>query len=66
MDGAVPLEPGSRAAIGFEGDLVLVLEQVLRGGDAVSVVRRIEVETEGCDWIPVRRGDARLPDAAGQ
>lgn len=36
VDAAIPLEPGSRAAIGFEGDLVLVLEQVSRGGDAVT------------------------------
>ena len=55
VDGAIPLEPGSRAAIGFEGDLLLVLEQVLRGGDAVSVVRRIEVDTDGCDWMPISR-----------
>lgn len=55
VDAAIPLEPGSRAAIGFEGDLVLVLEQILRGGDAVTVLRRIEVDTEGCDWMAIGR-----------
>ena len=55
VDATVPLEPGSRAAIGFEGDLVLVLEPVIRGGDAVTVLRRIEVDLDGCDWVPVNR-----------
>lgn len=55
VDGAIPLEPGSRAAIGFDQDLVLVLEQVLRGGDSVTVLRRIEVDADGCDWMPIRR-----------
>ena len=55
VDGAIPLEQGTRAAIGFEGDLVLVLEQVLRGGDSVTVLRRIEVDTDGCDWMPISR-----------
>ncbi len=55
VDGAIPLEPDSRASVGFQGDLVLVLEQVVRGGDAVTVVRRIVVDTDGCDWVPVVR-----------
>ena len=55
VDAAVPLEPGSRAAIGFEDDLVLVLEPVIRRGDAVTVLRRIEVDADGCDWVPVIR-----------
>ena len=42
-------------SIGFEGDLVLVLDQVVRGGDAVTIVRRIEADTDGCDWMPVSR-----------
>ena len=53
VDGTIALEADSRAPIGFEGDLVLVLEQVVRGGDAVTVVRRIEVDTDGCDWTRV-------------
>ena len=55
VDAAVPLEPGSRAAIGFEGDQLLVLEPVIRGGDAVTVLRRIEVDVDGCDWVPISR-----------
>lgn len=55
VDAAIPLETDSRAAIGFEGDLFLVLEQVLRGGDSVALLRRFEVDTEECDWLPVGR-----------
>lgn len=55
VDAPVPLEPGSRAAIGFEEDLVLVLEPVIRGGDVATVLRRIEVDVDGCDWVPVSR-----------
>ncbi len=54
-DARIPLGPGSRPAIGFDGVMVLVLEQPLRGGDAVSVLRRITVETEDCDWVPLKR-----------
>ena len=49
------LEPGSRPAIGFEGDLFLVLESVVRRGDSVTVLRRIEVDVDGCDWMPISR-----------
>jgi len=55
VDAAIPLEPDSRPAIGFERDLVLVLEGVLRQGDAVTVLRRIEVDVDGCDWTPISR-----------
>lgn len=54
-DGRIPLEEGSHPAIGFEGDLLLVLDQVVRGGDAETVVRRIQVETDDCDWVPLTR-----------
>ncbi len=54
-DGLVALEEGSHPAIGFEGDLLLVLDQVIRGGDAETVVRRIQVETDDCDWVPLSR-----------
>ena len=54
-DGVVPLGSRSRPAIGFDGDRMLVLEQTLRGGDAVSILRRIAVVTDECDWIPLRR-----------
>lgn len=49
------MEEGSHPAIGFEGDLLLVLDQVIRGGDAETVVRRIQVETDDCDWVPLSR-----------
>ena len=55
VDAAIPLDPGSRAAIGFERDLVLVLEPVVRGRDALTVLRRIEVDVDGCDWLPIIR-----------
>ena len=54
-DARIPLEDGSHPAIGFEGDLLLVLDQVVRGGDAETVVRRIRVETDACDWVPLTR-----------
>lgn len=54
-DGFIPLEDGSHPAIGFEGDLLLVLDQVIRGGDAETVVRRIQVETDDCDWVQLTR-----------
>ena len=54
-DGLVPLEDGSHPAIGFEGDLLLVLDQVIRGGDAETVVRRIKVETDDCEWVSLSR-----------
>lgn len=54
-DGLIALEDGSHPAIGFEGDLLLVLDQVIRGGDAETVVRRIQVETDDCDWVPLSR-----------
>ena len=54
-DGLVALEEGSHPAIGFDGDLLLVLDQVIRGGDAETVVRRIQVETDDCDWVPLSR-----------
>ena len=54
-DGLIPLEDGSHPAIGFEGDLLLVLDQVIRGGDAETVVRRIKVETDDCEWVPLSR-----------
>ena len=53
-----PCLPGridSHPAIGFEGDLLLVLDQVIRGGDAETVVRRIKVETDDCEWVPLSR-----------
>ena len=55
VDGAIPLEPDSHPAIGFEDDLILVLEQVLRGGGAATAVRGIEVEADDCEWIPLSR-----------
>lgn len=54
-DGRIPLEDGSHPAIGLEGDLLLVLDQVIRGGDAETVVRRIRLETDDCDWVPLTR-----------
>ena len=54
-DGRIPLEEGSHPAIGFEGDLLLVLDQVIRGGDAESVIRRIRLETDDCNWVPLSR-----------
>ena len=54
-DGRIPLDEGSHPAIGFDGDLLLVLDQVVRGGDAETVVRRIRVDAGGCDWVPLGR-----------
>ena len=54
-DGEILLGPKSNPAIGFEGDMILVLEQVPRGMDAVPVLRRITVETDQCDWVPLGR-----------
>ena len=54
-DGRVPLGPESNPVVGFEGDRLLVLEQVLGGGDAVTVLRRVAVDADDCDWMPLRR-----------
>ena len=54
-DARVPLGPESHPVVGFEGDRLLVLEQVLGGGDAVTVLRRIAVDADDCDWITLRR-----------
>ncbi len=54
-DARVSLGPESHPVIGFEDDTLLVLEQVLRGGDAATVLRRIAVETGDCDWVPLTR-----------
>ena len=54
-DGRVPLAPESRPVVGFEGDRLLVLEQVLGRGDAVTLLRRIAVDADDCDWMTLRR-----------
>ena len=54
-DARVPLGPESHPVVGFDGDMLLVLEQVLGGGDAVTVLRRIAVEADDCDWIGLVR-----------
>lgn len=52
VDAPVPLSPEAQPAVGFQGDDLLVLEQVIRGGDAVPVLRRIAVEAGDCAWVP--------------
>lgn len=54
-DARLSLGPESHPVIAFEDDNLLVLEQVLRGGDAATVLRRIAVETDDCDWVPLTR-----------
>ena len=54
-DARVSLGPESHPVVGFEDDTLLVLEQVLRGGDAATVLRRIAVEADDCDWVPLTR-----------
>lgn len=51
VDAVVPLGPAAQPAVGFDGDKLLVLEQIISGGEAVPVLRSFQVDTEGCRWI---------------
>jgi hypothetical protein len=53
VDATVPVGPDAQPAIGFSEDRLLVLVQVLKGMEAVPVLRSFEVETTGCGWIPI-------------
>lgn len=55
LDARIPLGEAAQPAVGFEGDDLLVLEQVVDGFDVAAVLRRVEVHTEGCEWIPTQR-----------
>lgn len=55
LDAPVPLSPAAQPAVGFRGDTMMVLEQVLVGIDVQAVVRLIEVNTDGCSWVDVIR-----------
>lgn len=51
VDARVPLGPDSSPAIGFRGDELLVLEQVIEGLEAVPVLRSLRVDVSACSWI---------------
>lgn len=55
LDARIPLGEAAQPTVGFQGDDLLLLEQVVEGFDAVAVLRRIEVRTEGCEWISTVR-----------
>jgi len=53
VDTPISLGPESQPAIGFAGDHLLVLDQVVVGLEAVPILRRFEIDATGCDWIDV-------------
>lgn len=55
LDAPVPLGPHAQPAIGFDGDRLLVVEQVLAGLEFTAVLREVEVTTSGCEWTRVVR-----------
>lgn len=55
LDAAVPLSPEAQPAVGFRGDTLLVLEQVIVGFDVQAVLRFIDVDTANCRWTNVVR-----------
>lgn len=55
VDARVPLSPDAQPAVGFAGDDLLVLEQVLVGLDAVPVLKRFAIDVSACDWLEVRQ-----------
>ena len=55
VDAGVPLGPDAQPAVGFAGDDLLVLEQVLVGLDVVPVFKRFAIDGSECDWVEVRQ-----------
>jgi hypothetical protein len=51
VDARVPLHPEAQPTFGFDGDELVVLEQVIEGAEAVPVLKHYRVDTSGCDWI---------------
>lgn len=53
VDASVPLGADAQPAVGFAGNDLLVIEQVLVGLDAVPVLKRFSVDVSACDWLEV-------------
>lgn len=53
LDAPVRLDADASPAVGFAGDDLLVLEQVLVGTEAVPILKRYEVDTSKCEWTAV-------------
>ncbi len=58
-DLAIPIAPELYPFVATRGDTLLVLDHHDTGDDIQTVVRKFLVETEECDWQPVRRGDGQ-------
>jgi len=56
VDAKVPLHPEAQPAFGFDGDELMVLEQVIEGAEAVPVLKHYRVDVSGCDWIATSGG----------
>jgi hypothetical protein len=57
-DLVVPYSAGLYPFVASRGDTLLVLDHHDTGDDIQTVVRKFLVETDGCDWQPVRRASA--------
>lgn len=58
VDASISLQSDERPVVGFRGDTLQLLEQVVQGAEAVAVIRSFVVQTDDCDWLPVGGGAA--------
>ena len=52
VDAPIPLGPEAHPVVGFKADTILVLEQQVKGLDALAFVARYIVDTSLCTWLP--------------
>ncbi len=55
VDAPVQLLSEEMPVVAFHGDTLLTLDQVVQGDDALVVVRRFAIDTQGCEWLPIER-----------
>lgn len=54
VDAKVPLHAEAQPAFGFDGDDLMVLEQVLEGSEAVPVLKHYQLDVSACHWIATK------------
>lgn len=57
VDAPVPASLDAMAAEAFRGDTLFVLDRRIVGDQLETWVVMYRIDTEGCDWIPLRRRD---------
>lgn len=55
VDAPIELRSEELPVIGFRGDTLYLLEQVVEDNEVTAMVRSFEISTEGCEWMPVVR-----------